>query len=141
MNHSSRHRLVALLVAVAVGGGLYWYAGYAVLAGATGLIWGSALAVTLRIGRRYPAHATGMAWKDKRWTGISVALVAFAAGIGVNTLFSLPLELRITLLCLVGGTGWWGYVTSTMAELERPESSSNTPPQTTETGPAMTDND
>lgn len=113
------HRLVGLLVALVVGVGLHWLVGDVTLASVTGLTWGVGAVVTLRIARLYPAHATGTTWTDRRWTGLGVGLVTLAALVGVSPTLPVSDELRFGLGFLVLGAGFAGYVTATVAELER----------------------
>ena len=115
----SLHRLVGLLVAVVLSGGLYWVVGDPGLAAVTGIVWGSGILITLRIARLYPSHAKGESWNDTRWTGISTGLTTLAALVGVSPTVPISAELRLGLGILVLGTGFLGYVAATMAELER----------------------
>jgi len=119
MPRSTRDALVALLVAVAIGGGLYWIGGHASLAVVTGICWGCGLGVTARIGQLYPAYATGETWDDKRWTGLGVGLVSLAALVGVSPFLPVSSALRLELGFLVVGAGLASYATGTMAVLER----------------------
>jgi len=113
------HRLAGLLLAGLVGGGLYWLLADLGLAVGAGLIWGGALAAGLRIYREYPAHATGDGWRDGRWTGLYSGLVTLGALIGVSPTLPVDADLRFGLAVLVLGAGTLGYVSGTLAELER----------------------
>ncbi|SFT01286.1 sterol desaturase [Halostagnicola kamekurae] len=119
MQRTARDTLVALLVGCAVSIGLYWIGRYPSLALVTGLCWVCGLKLTLHIGNRYPAYATGETWNDKRWTGLSVGLVTLAALIGVSPLLDVSDELRLGLGFLITGAGFVAYATGTLAVLER----------------------
>ncbi|WP_254761691.1 sterol desaturase [Natrinema marinum] len=127
MNRSTRDTLIALVAGAGIAGGLYWLGGYASLALVTGLCWACGLKLTLHIGWRYPAYATGETWADKRWTGLSTGLVSLAALVGVSPLLPLASELRLGLGFLVIGAGLVAYAAGTLAVLERVESDSNAP--------------
>jgi hypothetical protein len=119
MRNSIRHALIALLVTVVVAGSLYWTGGHASLAVVAGMCWGAGLAVTLRIGQLYPDFATGDAWTDRRWTGLSVGLVSLAALVGVSPYLPVSATLGLELGALVLGAGLASYAMGTMAVLER----------------------
>ena len=115
------HRLAGVLLAGLVGGGLYWLLNDPGLAAGAGLIWGSALVAGLRIYREYPAHVTGGGWRDGRWTGLYSGVVTFGALIGVSPTLQIGADLRFGLAVLVLGAGTLGYMSGTLAELERVE--------------------
>ena len=119
MAHKSTHRLISAITTIAVSGGLYWLVSDFGIAIATGITWGVGLLLILRISRLYPSYTTGTAWNDKRWTGLGTGLLTFAAIIGVSPTLPISTELRLALGFLVLGAGTVGYMTATMAELER----------------------
>ncbi|MGQ3412098.1 sterol desaturase [Natrinema sp. LN54] len=124
MQRARRHTLIALLLGGGIGAGIYWLSGYASLALVAGLCWACGLGLTFRIGRLYPAYATGETWADKRWTGLSVGLVTLAALTGVSPALPISEELRLGLGFLVTGAGVVAYAAGTIAVLERVEDSS-----------------
>ena len=117
--------LLALLVVVGIGGGLYRLTGQLSLALVTGFCWVCGLGLTLHVGRRYPAYATGETWADKRWTGVSVGIVTLAALVGVGPTLPLSSDLRFGLGLLVLGAGLVAYAAGTLAVLERVEDEPN----------------
>lgn len=119
MQRSTRDALIALIIGGGISSSLYWLNGHLGLALAVGLCWGCGLAVTARLRRLYPGYATGETWDDKRWAGLNIGLVAFAALIGVSPTLPISAELRLGLGFLVIGTGLVAYATSTIAVLER----------------------
>ncbi|ELZ09239.1 sterol desaturase family protein [Halovivax asiaticus JCM 14624] len=119
MDRSTRDTLVSIFVGGGVGAGLYWIAGYESLALVTGLCWACGLKLTLHVGHRYPAFATGESWTDKRWTGLSVGAVTGAALVGVSPLLPLSNDLRFGLGALVLGAGLVAYPAGSLAVLER----------------------
>ena len=133
MTSPSVDRLFGIVVAVGTAGFLYWFAGYPLLAGATGVCWGGWVALLLRIRREYPAFVTGDGWRDGRWTSAGVLLVCLGS-LGVAS-SSLPVavELRVALAALVVGAGSAGYMSATLAELERRDADER-PSQSTERG-------
>lgn len=128
MGRANRHTLIALFLGGGIGAGLYWLSGYASLALVAGLCWACGLELTFRIGRLYPAYATGETWADKRWTGLSVALVTLAALTGVSPALPIAEELRLGLGVLVTGAGVVAYAAGTIAVLERVEDASAVAP-------------
>jgi len=126
MERAVRDTLVALLVGGGITGGLYWLSGYISLAVVTGVCWACGLKLTLQIGHLYPAYATGETWSDKRWTGLSVGLVNFAALVGVSPMLSLSSELGLGVGLLVLGVGVVAYSAGTRAVLERVDGDSGT---------------
>lgn len=119
MTRSSIQRLVGLVVAVIVGVALYWLVGNVGLAAVAGTIWGIGIAIVLYIARQYPSRVTGTAWTDKRWTGLGVGLVTLASLVGVSPTLPISADLRLALGILVLGAGTVGYVTGSVAEMER----------------------
>jgi len=121
MEWRSVHLLAGFVLGVVVGAGQYWLVGDVGLAVVTGVLWAAGLLLTLRVGRLYPSHATGETWRDKRWTGLSVGLITLAALVGVSPTLPVTGELRLGLGLLVLGAGFAGYVSGTLAEVERAE--------------------
>jgi hypothetical protein len=119
MTSKSIHRLASAVAGVFVGAGIYWLVSDFGIASATGITWGVSFLLLLRTSRLYPSHTTGTAWRDKRWTGLGTGLVTLAAIIGVSPTLQISTELRLALGFLVLGAGTVGYMTATMAELER----------------------
>lgn len=119
MQRSTRDTLIALLIGGGISSSLYWLGGHSGLALVVGICWGCGLAVTFRLRHLYPGYATGKTWEEKRWTGLSAGLVAFAALVGVSPTLPISAELRLGLGFLVTGTGLVAYATGTIAVLER----------------------
>ena len=119
MSNGYGHWAVGVLVALTVGLGLQWLVDTPTLALAGGIVWGTAAGLTVLLAGRFPAHATGSGWTDSRWTGLGVGVITFAGLLGVNTVAGLSTELRFALSALLLGAGYVGYVTGSMAELER----------------------
>jgi hypothetical protein len=123
MEPHTRNTLLALLVGALVGAGLYAFAGYASLAAVAAVCWAVAVKLVLRVGRLYPAFATGEDWTDSRWTGLGGGVVSLAALLGVSPTLPLSPELRLGLGILVLGAGTAAYTAGTLAVLERTETS------------------
>jgi hypothetical protein len=119
MNRSSVGFAGSLVVAVVVGSGLYWLVGDLALAGVTGVVWGSGLALSIHLYRSHPSLGAEPTWERKRWVGVSTGLITLAALIGVSPTLPISAELRLGLGVLVIGTGFVGLVTASLAELER----------------------
>lgn len=119
MSGSRRQWILALLAAVVVGSGLYWLTDALALAVAAGVVWGSAVGLTDHFRARFPDAVTGTDWTDSRWTGLGVAVIIFAALLGVNTIDALATDLRFALAAVVLGIGYVGYLTGSLAERER----------------------
>jgi len=119
MEPHTRNTLIAVLVGAAVGAGLYAFVGYASLAAVAAVCWAVAVKLVLRVGRLYPAFATGEDWTDSRWTGLGVGVVALAALLGVSPTLPLSPELRFGLGILVLGAGTAAYTAGTLAAVER----------------------
>lgn len=134
MKRLSRHRFVVLIVAVAVGSGLYWLTGSLELASAGSLTAGSALAATLYIGRQYPAYPTATTWKDTRWGLLSAVLASFI-GSGIYSALPVSLELKIGLLFVIACFGWFGYTLGVIETREQmpPTSTTSSPDSNTPT--------
>lgn len=114
-----------LTVAVVIGGGLYLLVGDVSFAGATGIIWGTGVALSIHLYRSYPSVDPELTWEQKRWVGVSTGILAVAALYGVSSSLPISTELRIGLGVLVIGTGFAVMATTLLAELERTEVSSN----------------
>jgi hypothetical protein len=130
METQTRNTLLAILVGVAVGTGLFPFTGDASLAAVAAVCWAVAVTLVLRVGRLYPAFATGEDWTDKRWTGLGVGVVVLAALLGVSPTLPLSAELRLGLGVLVVGAGTAAYTAGTLAVLARsdgPPTSSSAP--------------
>lgn len=119
MDRTLTHRIAALLVGVAVSGGLVWLTGAPALAGAAGLCWGVGVGVALRTRRQHPGMPNDDGWTDARWTGLGVGIVTLAGLLGVSPAPSLSPGLRFGFSVLVLGAGVVAYATATMAEIER----------------------
>ncbi|WP_049926388.1 hypothetical protein [Halopiger goleimassiliensis] len=119
MERSIRDTALGVLVGAAIAGGLYWVGDAVSLALVAGLCWAVGGKLTLLIGDRFPAYATGESWADKRWTGLSVGLVTLAAFVGVSPYLPISSELRLGLGFLVVGAGLVAYAAGTLAVLER----------------------
>ena len=111
--------LAGIVVAALVGAGLYWLIDVPTLSVAAALVWGSAAGTSHWLARRFPDRASGSGWTDSRWAGLGVGVITFAGLLGVNAVDGLPTELRFGLSAVVLGAGYIGYVTGSMAELER----------------------
>jgi len=121
MVRAVRRRLGGLVVATVVAAALYWLVGDPGLAAVAGIVWGVAVLVTLRISGLHPDSATGAEWGDRRWTAVGVGAVTLAALVGVSPTLPVGDSLRFGLGLLVLGSGFAGYATGSMAELERGE--------------------
>ena len=119
MSHRTLPSLVGLLVAVLVGGGLYWFAENVGLALATGITWGGGVAITVYTARRFPSLYTRDTGGNTRWLVLGTGLLTVPATVGLGSSFPLPFELRVGLQFLVMGTGFVGITVATVAELER----------------------
>ena len=118
MSGSRSHWIGALAVAVLIGVSVYWFAGYALTAAATGIAWGVSIALVLVIKRRFPSFLTGESWQDSRWTGLSSGLTVGAALLGVSPSLPITAELRLALGLLALGVGLAAYTAGTLAVLE-----------------------
>lgn len=119
MSARSLDWLLGAVAGLLAAGVAYWLVERPTLSIAAGLVWGAALGLTTYFRRRFPDHGTGSDWNDSRWTGLGVAVVTFATLLGVNAVETLPLDLRFVLAAVVLGGGYVGYLTGSMAELER----------------------
>jgi hypothetical protein len=108
--------VLALAVASVVG--VDWVAGDPMLGGAIGLCLGTVLLLVLRIRREYPDRATGDTWADKRWTGLSNAVVLFAGLVGTIAI-PVPTAYEFALSLLVILAGLVGYLAGSLAEMDR----------------------
>jgi len=119
MENRTRNTLLAALVGIAVGAGLFPFVGDALLAAVAAACWAVAVKLVLRVGRLYPAFATGEDWTDRRWSGLGVGVVALAALLGVSPTLPVSAELRLGLGVLVVGAGTAAYTAGTLAVVER----------------------
>ena len=118
MRRPTLHRLASLGLSTLATGGAYWLGIDVLLSGSLGLCVAGVALVLLRIRRAYPDRATGDTWADKRWTGLSVAVVNAVALLGL-TMVPVDAEYRMALSVLVLLVGLFGYCTGSMAEMER----------------------
>lgn len=127
------HWFGSLLAGVLGGGAVAWVGVGLPLAAVIGLCVATSAFVLGRIYREYPDRATGDSWADKRWTGLSVAVVNAAALVAVQapTTDTYPLAAGI-LIVLVGLVG---YASGSMAEMER----DRTRDETSDGGPVPAD--
>lgn len=114
---------------VVVGSGIYWLTGSFELSSAVGLTGGSALAATLYIGRQYPSYSTATTWMDARWGLLSAVLASFIGG-GIYSALPVSLELKIGVLSIIAGFGWFGYTLGTIETREQMPTQPTTPSQT-----------
>ena len=112
------HRLASLVSGALAAGGAYQLGIDVLLSGSLGLCVAGVALVLLRIRRAYPDRATGDTWADKRWTGLSVAVVNAVALLGL-TMVPVDAEYRMALSVLVLLVGLFGYCTGSIAEMER----------------------
>lgn len=113
------HHVVAMLVALGIGGGLYVLAATPVLAAVTGIQFGVGVAAFLYVRRAYPAYQTGSGWEDGRWTGLGGGLLALGGLLGVSPFLSIEPALRFGLGLLVLGTGYTAHVIGLLTVLDR----------------------
>lgn len=118
MRRPALHRLASLVSGALAAGGAYQLGIDVLLSGSLGLCVAGVALVLLRIRRAYPDRATGDTWADKRWTGLSVAVVNAVALLGL-TMVPVDAEYRMALSVLVLLVGLFGYCTGSMAEMER----------------------
>ncbi|PSP52462.1 hypothetical protein BRC67_04300 [Halobacteriales archaeon QH_3_68_24] len=118
MRRPTLHRLASLVSGALAAGGAYQLGIDVLLSGSLGLCVAGVALVLLRIRRAYPDRATGDTWADKRWTGLSVAVVNAVALLGL-TMVPVDAEYRMALSVLVLLVGLFGYCTGSMAEMER----------------------
>ncbi|PSP47742.1 hypothetical protein BRC60_08205 [Halobacteriales archaeon QH_1_68_42] len=118
MRRPTLHRLASLVSGALAAGGAYQLGIDVLLSGSLGLCVAGVALVLLRIRRAYPDRATGDTWADKRWTGLSVAVVNAVALLGL-TMVPVDAEYRMALSVLVILVGLFGYGTGSMAEMER----------------------
>ena len=118
MRRPTLHRLASLVSGALAAGGAYQLGIDVLLSGPLGLCVAGVALVLLRIRRAYPDRATGDTWADKRWTGLSVAVVNAVALLGL-TMVPVDAEYRMALSVLVLLVGLFGYCTGSMAEMER----------------------
>ena len=118
MRRPTLHRLASLVSGALAAGGAYQLGIDVLLSGSLGLCVAGVALVLLRIRRAYPDRATGDTWADKRWTGLSVAVVNAVALLGL-TMVPVDAEYRMALSVLVLLVGLFGYGTGSMAEMER----------------------
>jgi len=115
----------SLIVAVVVGSVLYGLVGDVSFASATGIIWGTGVALSIHLYRSYPSLDAEPTWERKRWVGVSTGILTLAALLGVSPSLPISTELRIGLSVLVIGTGFAVMATTLLAELERIDVSTN----------------
>lgn len=118
MRRPTLNRLASLVSGALAAGGAYQLGIDVLLSGSLGLCVAGVALVLLRIRRAYPDRATGDTWADKRWTGLSVAVVNAVALLGL-TMVPVDAEYRMALSVLVLLVGLFGYCTGSMAEMER----------------------
>ena len=118
MRRPTLHRFASLVSGALAAGGAYQLGIDVLLSGSLGLCVAGVALVLLRIRRAYPDRATGDTWADKRWTGLSVAVVNAVALLGL-TMVPVDAEYRMALSVLVLLVGLFGYCTGSMAEMER----------------------
>ncbi|MFB6250586.1 MAG: sterol desaturase [Halobellus sp.] len=119
MRQRPRDALESLLVGIGVAAGLARLTGRFSVAFTTGLCW--TVGVTLFVRHRYPTYITGEEWVDKRWTGLAVGVLTFAALLGVAPMLPVTDELRFALGLLVLGVGFTACTAGTLAVFERTE--------------------
>lgn len=119
MGRTTLHRIAALALGVATGGGLWWLEtnpGIAVAGGVTALV--LALVVS-RLVREHPEFTSAdRSWRDNRWSAagqVFVIVVAFQAVYAAPVAFAD----RVGLLVVVLGTYMVGYVLGGLDALER----------------------
>jgi len=118
MRRPTLHRLASLGLGALAAGGAYWLGIDVLLSGSLGLCTGGVALVLLRIRRAYPDRWTGDTWADKRWTGLSVAVVNAVALLGLD-LVPVGADYRMALSVLVILVGLFGYGAGSMVEMER----------------------
>lgn len=134
MQRPALNGLLAVLVGTAVGVSSYLFVGYASLAVVSAVCWTAVVWLVGRVGRLYPAYATGERWRDKRWTGLSVGVVTLAALLGVSPTLPLSSDLRLGLGILILGAGLAAYTAGSLAVLERTEAPPTEPPSASDGG-------
>ena len=118
MRRPTLHRLGSLALGVLAAGAAFRLGIDAPLSGSVGLCVGGVALVLLRVYREFPDRATGDTWADRRWTGLSVAVVNAVALLGL-TMVPVDAEYRMALSVLVILVGLFGYCAGSMAEMER----------------------
>ena len=118
MRRPTLHRLASLGLSTLATGGAYWLGIDVLLSGSLGLCVGGVALVLLRVHREFPDRATGDTWADKRWTGLSVAVVNAVALLGLG-MVPVSADYRMALSVLVILVGLFGYGAGSMAEMER----------------------
>lgn len=124
MSRTTIHRLLAVVVASVLGGGVYWVTTDPLLSGSVALSWGVGAGVLLRIRRLYPGHFTGDGWSDGRWNALGIIVLGLA---GFQGLRAIPVsnEYVLGLTLLVLGIYLVGYLVASIAEIERYEARAN----------------
>lgn len=118
MRRTSLHWLLGLQVTALVASFVFLLLETVALALAAGVVYGTAATVTLHLANRFPGHATGDSWTDSRWTGLGVGVVNLAALVVMLGPFQ-STTAGYVIGFVVLGVGFVGYVTGSMAELER----------------------
>ena len=118
MRRPTLHRLGSLALGVLAAGAAFRLGIDALLSGSVGLCVGGVALVLLRVYREFPDRATGDTWADKRWTGLSVAVVNAVALLGLG-MVPVSADYRMALSVLVILVGLFGYGAGSMAEMER----------------------
>jgi len=118
MTRTALRWFAALAVGAVTGAATAWAVGALSLAAAVGLCTAAGALLLLQVRREYPDRLTGDTWADKRWTGLSVGVVTFAALVGP---VSVPVgaEYRAVLQLLVVLTGFVGYAAGSLTGMDR----------------------
>ncbi|ELZ29431.1 hypothetical protein C475_02809 [Halosimplex carlsbadense 2-9-1] len=118
MDRTLLHRLLAVALGVATGGGLWWFGANPGIAGAAGV---SVLVLGLVMGRVVRQHpeftASSGSWQDSKWTAVGqffVIVVAFQAVFSA----AVPLPDQIGLHVVVLATYMVGYFVGGLDALE-----------------------